>query len=101
MALPDSTTYASIGGELIDYSPVEDPETDLAAEFDNEARADTAAMTRMISRAMVSFTTDGVDCTVVDHDAVWGSDLAVKPTVTVAGTTITVPWPTTVTDARG
>jgi hypothetical protein len=104
MSLPDKATFATLGGEISDYSAVEDPTTDLAGAFDSEARADVAAMTRMIPRAMVSYTTDGVTCTVVEHDAVWGSDLPVKPTVVLDlgyGGKSVVTWPTTVTDARG
>lgn len=102
MALPDKATFATVGGTILDYSAVEDPNTDLAAEFSNEVRADTAAMTRMIPRAYVAFTTNGTTCTVVEHDAVWGNDLAIAPTVARTGTgAYTVTWPTTVTDARG
>jgi hypothetical protein len=104
MALPDKATFATLGGEISDYSAVEDPTTDLAGTFSSETRADVAAMTRMIPRAFVSFTTTGASCTVVDHDAVWGSDLSVKPVVTidpVYGATYVITWPTTVTDARG
>lgn len=102
MALPDKSTFASIGGEIIDFSAVEDPNTDLAGAFNSEVRADVAAMTRMIPRAYVAFTLSGTTCTVVEHDAVWGNDLAVVPTIVRTGTgAFTVTWPTTVTDARG
>jgi len=104
MALPDKATFATLGGEIDDYSAVEDPTTDLAGAFSSETRADVAAMTRMIPRAVVSFTTDGATCTVVDHDSVWGADLAVKPTVVLDlgyGGKSVITWPTTVTDARG
>ena len=102
MALPDKATFATLGGEITDYSDVEDPTTDLAGAFNSETRADVAAMTRMIPRAFVAFTTNGTTCTVVDHDAVWGGDLAVKPTVAyVSDGLYTVTWPTTITDARG
>ncbi|KYF87779.1 hypothetical protein BE20_24860 [Sorangium cellulosum] len=102
MALPDKNDFAALGGELVDYSPPEDPTTDLSAEASNEARADTAAMTRMIERAFVSFTTNGSTATVTDHDAVWGNALAYKPTISRTGAgNYLVTWPTTVTDARG
>jgi len=104
MALPDKQTYSALGGDIQDYQAVEDPTTDLSDEQSNETRADVAAMTRMIPRAMVSFTTNGATCTVVDHEAVWGNALSVKPVVTVDpvyGATLIVVWPTTVMDARG
>lgn len=102
MALPDKSTFDTIGGEIIDFSAVEDPNTDLAGAFNSEARADNAAMTRMIPRAYVAFIVSGSLCNVVDHDAVWGNSLAVKPTVAyVSFGQYTVTWPTTVADARG
>lgn len=101
MALPDKSTFASLGGEITDFSAVEDPNTDLAGAFNSEARADNAAMTRMIGRAFVAFTVNGT-CPVVEHDAVWGNNLAVAPTVAYVSTGLyTVTWPSTVTDARG
>jgi hypothetical protein len=101
MALPDKSTFDTIGGEIIDFSAVEDPNTDLAGAFNSEARADVAAMTRMIPRAFVAFVVTGT-CPVVEHDAVWGNSLAVAPTVAYVSVGLyTVTWPTTVTDARG
>src|SRR4051812_11244544 len=100
--LPNSASYSTYGGEKTDYQPVEDPTTDRSADEVDEALADTSAMTRMIPRAFVTFQTNGTTCTVVAHDAVWGNDVSVAPTVTRIGLgAYDVTWPTTVTDARG
>lgn len=101
MALPDSDSFDTYGGEKIDYSDVEDPSTDLSAEESNEARASTSMMTRTAVRAWCSFNSDGT----IDagyYDAVYGNDLSVKPTVVQ---NVTGDWritfPATVTDPRG
>jgi hypothetical protein len=100
--LPSAATYDSYGGEKADYSPVEDTTTDRSADHEDEAFADVAAMTRMIPRAYVAFTTNGTTCSVVDHDAVWGNDVSVRPTVVRTALGIyTITWPSAVTDARG
>lgn len=98
--LPSPSTFSSYGGEKADYSPVEDPATDRSAAETNAAFADVAAMTRTIARAFCSFTYDGTSCTVVEHDAVWGSGGAPAVERTGAGNYI-VDWPATVTDALG
>ena len=101
MALPDKSTYAAYGGEIA-YPAPEDPTADITSDASDEVRVDCAAMTRMIPRAYVTFTTDGTTCAVVEHDAVWGNDISIKPTVTVFDVGFyTVTWPSTVVDARG
>lgn len=102
--LPNKATFANYGGAKLDYSPAEDPTTDRAAVELNEALADVAGMTRMVGRAYVVFTVDNATstCTVVDHDAVWGSDVSVKPTVSYdGGGAYAVDWPGSVTDVHG
>lgn len=108
MALPDEATLIdTYGGPYQNERPVEDPTTELDASFDNEALADTAAATRMVSRAWVSFTgityTSGtMAVTTDDHNAVWGADNAVKPVVTQSATGIyLITWPTTIEDEIG
>lgn len=96
--LPEVQSYDGLGGDIIDYAAVVDPETDLPAEASNETRADVAAMTRMIGRAFVSFDNGGE---VSIHDAVWGNSDAVKPVVAVLSAgRYTITWPSSVTDAR-
>ena len=100
--LPDKQSYAGLAGELSDYAPVVDPTTDLPAEASNEDRADVAAMTRTITRAWAAVEITAGAPVVVEHDAVWGNDNAVKPTPTNTGVgEYILTWPATVTDARG
>ncbi len=102
MALPDKQTYSGVGGEIVDYQAAEDPTTDIPAAADDENRADCSAMTRMIGRAYVTFTTDGATCTLVEHDSVWGNGISVAPAFlrTGAGHYL-ITWPASVNDARG
>ena len=101
--LPQSNSYQNLGGELADYQPVTDPTTDRAAAAENDAFADVAAMTRMAFRAYVTFTIAATVGTVIDHDAVWGNDVSVKPTIGYLGSAggYSITWPASVTDARG
>src|SRR5678815_3074490 len=101
MALPDKASLSSsYGGPYEDERPVEDPMTEVAAGSLNEALNDAAMATHTVPRAWVSFSghtysgagTDSI--TVSDHDAVWGSSDAVKPTVGQTGTnTFVITWP--------
>lgn len=108
MALPDQATGAdNYGTPYQNERPVEDPTTEPDAGAINEALVDTAACTRMICRARVTFTgltyTSGSQSITVDnHNAVWGSSDGVKPTIvqTAAGIYV-VTWPATVVDELG
>lgn len=101
--LPNPASYDTYGGEKVDYQPAEDPTTDRSADQEDEAFADVSAMTRMVARAYVAFTTNGTTCTVIDSDAVWGGSSSPAPlsiTRTGAGA-YTITWPASITDARG
>lgn len=101
--LPNKNSYSELGGELIDYSPVTDPQTDLSAEASNESRVDTAAMTRTAIRAWVTLTCAISDISVanIDYDAVYGIALIYKPTVAYIDVGIyEVTFPETILDAR-
>lgn len=107
MSLPEKNDYNSLGGELIDYSPVEDPSTDLAAEASNEMRCDIAAMTQTAIRAWVGFSVDGYGDPVVgnteqDYGAVYGRAIEYKPEILKSAPgTYTIIFPETIIDARG
>lgn len=99
--LPAIDDYDSLGGELQNYAPVEDPLTDLDAEADNKARANTAAMTQTLPRAMCTGVL-GLAPTVDLHRAVWGNSAAVKPTIArIAAGHFEISWPVSIVDARG
>lgn len=108
MALPDEATLSdTYGGPYQNAQPVEDPLTEISADADNEALADTAGCTRMVPRAWVSFigttyTSGSQVITVTDHNAVWGGSNGVKPTIvqTSAGVLV-ITWPATVVDELG
>lgn len=109
--LPNKNSFNNLGGELSDYSPLTDPTTDLSAFASNEARADTAAMTRTIIRAWVSFVSDGylgstpdgyADVSNTDFDAVYGNAIAFKPEIVKnSAGSYTTTFPTSIVDARG
>lgn len=104
MALPNKQSYDNLGGELKDYSIATDPTTDLSAEASNEARSDTAAMTRTCDKVWFSFTTDTVDIFInsADHDAVYGNAEIYKPVGVYNGIgNYTFTLPTSIIDARG
>ncbi len=92
-------TITSYGGPYDDAGPVENPQTDFAAESANYLLEDSAQMTNTAIRAMVSFAPAATDPVVVDHDSLWGSGDAQKPTIArgIAGIYV-VTWPTTMTD---
>jgi hypothetical protein len=104
MPCPDIDTLATLGGALQNYSPVEDPTTDLDAATYNITRLDVASMTQTSNRAWVNFTANTTTgtMTLVAHAAHWGSSIAVAPTLARVTTgTFTVTWPATVTDDLG
>ncbi len=102
VTLPDTDSFDTLGGELSNYAPVEDPTTDLDADADNKTRLDVAGMTETCARAWCCFV--GNAATPTDpasnvHGAVWGSTAPVKPTVTRTGAGVyTITWPASVTD---
>jgi hypothetical protein len=103
MPLPDISSLSSFGGALQNYAGVTDPETDEDAKYRNRYACDVAMLGHTGARALVRFVaangaapTDPSDFV---HDALWGDDVAVKPTVERAGEGVwTVTWPDTVDD---
>ncbi len=96
MTLPDKNSYANLGGTLINYSPVTDPNTDLGADSSNSMRSDVASMTRTAIRAYARFSSGGAECFIDNGkcDAVYGNNRMTYPTgaVTSANScTITFP----------
>ncbi|MDI3282106.1 hypothetical protein [Polyangium sp. 15x6] len=80
MTLPAIDDLSTFGGVLQDYTEVVDPTTDLPALASNQVRADVAAMTRICARAVVIWTNDGTDGTVVTFDSVVGNSSSYYPT---------------------
>lgn len=107
MSLPEKNDYNALGGELIDYSPVEDPSTDLSAEASNEMRSDIAGITQICMRAWCGFSVDGYGDAIIgdteqDYGAVYGRALAYKPTILkTAPGFYTIIFPASVVDPRG
>lgn len=101
MPLPDLDSFDTVGGELAEYTAPTDSTTDLPGGADNNARANVAAMTRMMPRAYAVFLYNGSTVTIVEFDAVWGNDPLYKPTParTSAGV-FTLTYPATVPNAR-
>lgn len=108
MTLPGIDSAAAWGADTWDdFEPIVDPTTELSAGVAKTMAADVAEMTHTIPKAWVHFalptyTSGSVTCTVIDHDSLWGSLDAVKPTVveTSAGA-FTLTWPSSVTDELG
>lgn len=102
--LPDKSSLDEFGGARTNAHPIDDPTTDVGAEHLNPIMANVAMLTHTAPRAWVLFTgatyTSGTVSVVPDdHDAVWGSSTAVRPTVgeTSAGVYV-VTWSTTQLD---
>jgi hypothetical protein len=105
MILPSVATLADYGGPKQNDAPVADPVTDEDADERNEYVEDVAGMTNTAIRAWCRFVTvnnaNPTDPTNA-HGAVWGSALAVKPTVAWSSEGVwLITWPTTVTDELG
>jgi len=103
MTLPASDSYDTYGGELVDYSAVEDPTTDLPASASNQARASSAALTNTAFRAIMVFYIDASNNPVIKYfNSVWDNDLSDAPTISyVAAGTYDIEFPATVVDLRG
>jgi hypothetical protein len=104
MPLPDISSLATFGGTMTNYSAVVDPTTDEDAKYRNRYACDVAMMGHTSVRAICRFLavngSDPTDSTIgFVHDALWGSLVAVKPTVARTGEGVwTVTWPSTVDD---
>jgi len=69
-----SRVLADYGGPFEDALPVEDPETQLAADQYNRLAEDTAQLTRSGTRAILRFgTTTGAPPNVTSACSVWGN----------------------------
>jgi hypothetical protein len=103
MTLPNSDDFDSLGGEIQDYAPVEDPTTDLPAEASNSLRASAAAMSNTCFRVSMSIYMDTAgDMSLYSIDAVWDTDATPDPVITAPVTGIwQIDFTTPVTDLRG
>ena len=99
--LPAIVDFETLGGVLENYAPVEDPTTDLDASADNESRANVAAMTQTLSRAICTGVLDAAPL-ISQHRAVWGNSGIVIPVITKTSVGVfEVAWPTTILDNFG
>ncbi len=103
---PDTSSLDDYGGPMANLADVEDPTTDEDASFRNQYATDTACMSVIAPRAIVTFTghatTPGDPGTGFVHAAGWGSGPGVKPTVTHVGTGhYLATYPATVVDPLG
>lgn len=103
MTLPSSDSYITYGGEIINYSEVEDPNTDLDQEQSNSMRASAAALSDTCFRAILVFYIDvGNIPTIVNYNAVWDVLATPLPTISYDGVGVyTITFPTSVVDYRG
>lgn len=93
------TTISSYGGPYVDAGTVENPQTDLSADYGNLVMEHTAQLTNTAVRVIVSFAPAASDPVVVDHDSLWGSGEAQKPTIARGSAGIyVITWPATMTD---
>lgn len=108
MTTPDIDSFSSdYGGPYQNAHQIEDPTTDLGDVALNNALCSTAMMTHTAIRAWALFTgvayTSGTVAVVPDdHNAMWGSSSAVRPTVgeTAAGI-YTLTWAASQLDELG
>ena len=84
------TSYDDFGGEIIDYAPVEDPQTDLNSEASNSLRASCAGMTNTCFRVELGIYLNGGAGYLDSINAVYDTVSTPNPTVTrhAAGTII-------------
>jgi hypothetical protein len=105
MTLPAVDSIDTYGGELNEVAAVTDPTTDRPATGANQAYASVAEMTHTAIRAwraLVGHATTPTDPTTSVHDAVWGSDNSLKPTIARSGAGVyTITWAATVDDELG
>jgi len=78
--LPTASTLDDLGGIIRDYDAVVDPSTDLPASADTEARANVAAMSRVVRRLWFVWSNDGSLVTMVSFDSVAGNSMINYPT---------------------
>ena len=101
MTLPSSDNYLTYGGELVDYSAVENPQTDLSAEASNSMRASVAGMSATCFRAIINFHVDVSDVIIDNMYAVWDVDTSDAPTMSkVEPGWYQIVFPTEVYDLR-
>lgn len=101
MSLPDSDSLSTYIGapQLIDFSAVVDPNTDVSAAGLNQALCTLAMSSLTIPRAIVSFVDTGSTLAFSYQQAVWGNDFSVQPTLGNSGTGLySITWPATVSD---
>jgi len=81
MPLPDIDSLDTYGGIKINYSEVEDPDTDLSADASNKSRVSIAAMTNTACRAIITFTHNGTTATVTNVIASYVHSAPYTPTI--------------------
>lgn len=103
MTLPSSDSYLTYGGEIEDYSQVENPQTDLSAEASNSLRASVAGMSNTCFRAEVNFYADeNGDVFFSDIRAVWDVNSSEDPIAErVEPGWYRITFPESVVDLRG
>jgi hypothetical protein len=106
-SFPSVCAFDDFGGALVNYGEIVDPTTDRDASDINAAFASVAALSHVSDRCMVRYVSAATTGAIGDpasnvHDAAWGSDPSVKPTIARSADGIfTATWPTTVTDQEG
>jgi len=98
-----SRVLADYGGPFEDALPVEDPETQLAADQYNRLAEDTAQLTRSGTRAILRFgTTTGAPPNVTSACSVWGNGDGQRPNIKRDGAGVyLVTYSTSFTDELG
>lgn len=100
-------TIATFGGPYADAEVVENPNTQMAADYGNVLLEDVAQLTRTGLRAVVKFTTSTGGAATYAASAVtiktmWGDGTAYKPTVAKTATGLyTVTFPASFVDGLG
>ena len=99
---------ADYGGPFVDERVVKNPQSQVSADFYNRQSEDAAQGTRVVYRAIVSFTTTTTAATTTVADnrvnvwSVWGTGSAQKPVVTKTATgKYTLTFAASFTDALG
>lgn len=98
-----ATTIESYGGPYVDEEILENPESQLSADYGNRFMEDVAQLTRTGWRAICQFQTVTVgNPSSVIVFSVWGSGVAQRPTVSRSGAGLyQLTWPTSFNDGLG
>jgi hypothetical protein len=99
--LPDYADLDTFGGTFVNHAPVEDPETDMDAAFQNRVNAQLVMLSLSAPRTWLRCNVGGGAVTPVAHASVWGITNDLLPTCVWVGVGhYTVTWASAYNDLQ-